>query len=544
MIRRRKVRRENNAFNFYGGLETAKRGMFAQQSALHTTGNNIANANTEGYTRQRVNMQATEAYPSLGLNRPQIPGQLGTGVEVDSVQRVRESFLDIQYRSENNKLGYWENRAKALEKMEEIMNEPSDTGLSNTIDKFWQSLQDLSLDPTNAGARSVVRERANAVADTFNYLAKSLKSVQGDLKNELDVSVKEINSIANQLNNINKQISEIEPNGYLPNDLYDERDRLLDKLSSLANIKVTNNPSGGNALKIAEGTFTVEIVDDTGKSIGTLVDAKQQRVNALSISYNKVTENNQQVDGLVQAVKIGSKTVDIMDFNSSGKISSLIDSYGYSETLGDGTIIEQGLFPTMLNNLDTMAFNFAERINEVQHNGYNLKDYDANKNPISLADKLAKEEVDFFTVANQKGAASTISISAKILESTDYIAAAAIVDGVPPEIGNGQNAVNLSNAKNDTFNIGGVMSTLQNFYENIIGGMAVNAQEAEKLTTNSSVLRDSVDQRRQSVSAVSLDEEMTNMIQFQHAYNASARMITLQDEILDKIINGMGVSGR
>ncbi|MFD2214827.1 flagellar hook-associated protein FlgK [Metabacillus endolithicus] len=526
------------------GLETAKRGMFAQQSALHTTGNNIANANTEGYTRQRVNMQATEAYPSLGLNRPQIPGQLGTGVEVDSVQRVRESFLDIQYRSENNKLGYWENRAKALEKMEEIMNEPSDTGLSNTIDKFWQSLQDLSLDPTNAGARSVVRERANAVADTFNYLAKSLKSVQGDLKNELDVSVKEINSIANQLNNINKQISEIEPNGYLPNDLYDERDRLLDKLSSLANIKVTNNPSGGNALKIAEGTFTVEIVDDTGKSIGTLVDAKQQRVNALSISYNKVTENNQQVDGLVQAVKIGSKTVDIMDFNSSGKISSLIDSYGYSETLGDGTIIEQGLFPTMLNNLDTMAFNFAERINEVQHNGYNLKDYDANKNPISLADKLAKEEVDFFTVANQKGAASTISISAKILESTDYIAAAAIVDGVPPEIGNGQNAVNLSNAKNDTFNIGGVMSTLQNFYENIIGGMAVNAQEAEKLTTNSSVLRDSVDQRRQSVSAVSLDEEMTNMIQFQHAYNASARMITLQDEILDKIINGMGVSGR
>ncbi|MCV9884680.1 flagellar hook-associated protein FlgK [Metabacillus halosaccharovorans] len=525
------------------GLETAKRGMFAQQSALHTTGNNIANANTEGYTRQRVNFKSTEAYPSLGLNRPQLPGQLGTGVEAESVQRVRESFLDIQYRSENNKLGYWESRANALQKMEEIMNEPSETGLANSLDQFWQSLQDLALDPTNAGARSVVRQRGNAVADTFNYLATSLKSVQGDLKNELDVSVKEINSLASQLNNINKQISEIEPNGYLPNDLYDERDRLLDKLSSLANIKVTYNPSGGNALKIAEGTATVDLVDDNGKVIGTLVDAKSQKINELSVNYNKITDANGNItDGLVESVRLGSKTVDIMDFNSAGKLSGLIDSYGYTETLNDGSVVEYGLYPQMLNDLDTMAYVFADQFNSVHQAGWNLNDFNSNKEPVAEADKVG---VDFFNIGTTvKGAASTISISDMIKESTDYIAAGSKVNGNLPEIGNGGNATLLSNVKNDILTIGGTNTTLQNFYEGVIGGMAVNAQEAERLTTNSNVLRDSVEQRRQSVSAVSLDEEMTNMIQFQHAYNAAARMITMQDEILDKIINGMGISGR
>jgi len=522
------------------GLEIAKRGMFTQQSALHTTGNNIANANTPGYTRQRVNFQATESYPSLGLNRPTIPGQIGTGVEAGSVQRIRESYLDGQYRSENNKLGYWESRANALEKMEEIMNEPSDTGLSKTIDQFWKALQDLALDPTNSGARAVVKERGIAVAETFNYLSTSLTSVQDDLKGELDVSVKEINSIANQLNNINKQIASIEPNGYLPNNLYDERDALLDKLSSLANIKVSYQKSGGNSLEIAEGSVTVEIVDSNGKSLGTLVDGSQKKTNELAVNYNKT-------NGLVESVNIGSKELPVKEFNSLGKISSLIDSYGYTYE-SNGKMVEEGLYPEMLGMLDTMAYSFAEEFNKVHRSGWSLNDFDSNNEP------LEHTEINFYSFGrkadgtdalltrdNIKGAASLITISKAIEESTDNIAAAYPDNGQPVQIGDGKNAIKLAEVKNQTFSIGGKSTTLQNYYEGLIGGMAVNAQEAERLTSNSSVLRDSVDQRRQSVSAVSLDEEMTNMIQFQHAYNAAARMITLQDELLDTIINRMGV---
>ena len=123
----------------FHGLETAKRAMFTQQQALYVTGHNIANANTPGYSRQVLNMVPTDPFPAAAMNRPQIPGQMGTGVEAGSIQRVRDSFLDSQFRNENNKLGYWESRADALTKMEGIMNEPSENGLSAVMGEFWQS---------------------------------------------------------------------------------------------------------------------------------------------------------------------------------------------------------------------------------------------------------------------------------------------------------------------------------------------------------------------------------------------------------------------
>ena len=120
----------------FHGLETAKRAMFTQQQALYVTGHNIANVNTPGFSRQRVNFVQTEPYPAVAMNRPQIPGQMGTGVKAGSVERIRESFLDIQYRNESNKLGYWESRAESLSKMEDIMNEPTDNGLSAVLGRI------------------------------------------------------------------------------------------------------------------------------------------------------------------------------------------------------------------------------------------------------------------------------------------------------------------------------------------------------------------------------------------------------------------------
>jgi flagellar hook-associated protein 1 len=500
----------------FSGLEIAKRGMFTQQSALNTTGHNIANANTPGYTRQRVNFVQTEPYPAPSMNRPEFPGQIGTGVEAGTIERVRDSFLDTQFRYENNKVGYWDSRADSLLKMEEIMNEPSETGLSKSFDRFWQSMQDLALNPANAGARAVVRERGAAVAETFQYLSTSLKAVQGELKSELEVSTKEINSLANQINSINKQISEIEPHGYLANDLYDERDRLLDQLSGLANIKISNEKSGGNSLSIAEGSVTIEIMDAGGNSLGTLVDGKNKSVNEISIGFS--SDN-----GLADSVLIGTNAINIKDFGSVGEIRSLIDSYGYNSDSS-----ANGLYPDMLGQLDELAYSFATEVNKVQEAGYSIKRIEesgANSTPF----------FDFTNLTDPpKDAASMLTLHQSIIDSTDNIAASS--NG---NIGDGKNALALAEVKNQTFTIGGKTTTIQNFYESLIGGMAVDAQEANRLASNSDVLRSAVDQRRQSVSAVSLDEEMTNMIQFQHAYNASAKMISLQDEMLDTIINGL-----
>ena len=162
----------------FHGLEVAKRALHTQQSALFTTGHNIANANTEGYTRQRVNFNQTSPFPPASRNRPQMAGQLGTGVEAGSIQRVRDSFVDKQYRQENTSVGYYQTRADMLQKMETILNEPTDVGLSKSMDLFWQSLQDLSVNPEHTSTRAVVKERAIALADSFNYLHKTLQDVR------------------------------------------------------------------------------------------------------------------------------------------------------------------------------------------------------------------------------------------------------------------------------------------------------------------------------------------------------------------------------
>lgn len=232
------------------GLEASKRGLFTQQSALYTTGHNIANANTAGYSRQRVNMQPTLGFPGTGLNAPKTPGFIGTGVEAGSVQRIRDAFVDRQYRQESNKLGYWESRSEAITQMEDIMSEPSDFGLNVSLDQFWKSLQDLSTNPENSGTRKVVVQRGVAVAESFNYIHKQLSDIQGNLKNEIIVSTKDINSILDQIASLNGQIQSIEPNGYIPNDLYDSRDNLLDELSAYFPIEIEYNSSGGNALEI------------------------------------------------------------------------------------------------------------------------------------------------------------------------------------------------------------------------------------------------------------------------------------------------------
>jgi flagellar hook-associated protein 1 len=482
----------------FHGLETARRGMFTQQSALQTTGHNIANANTPGYTRQRVNFVQTEPYPAASRNRPNIPGQMGTGVQAGSIQRVRESFLDVQFRTENNKFGHWETRSNAIAKMEDILNEPSDTGLSKTMDRFWQSLQDLAVHPEDEGARSVVLQRGIALSDTFNHMSTSLDNIRKDMGFQADVTVKEINSIIDKINDINIQISEVEPHGYLPNDLYDKRDNLVDQLSSIVNIKVERVPTADPSLIDhnfnPDGKYKIHLLDNKGASLGLLVDA----------DTNTISEINSVLDpstGELTTLTFGGNNLLDGSVKSQGKLQSLRDAY--NET-----------YPDMMKKLDVLAYKFIQAFN-IQHNAGVGLDGAASGN--------------FFDPGTQIGAAKNMKV---ILTDVKQIASASSGG----KNGDGSNALKLADVRDNV--------QFQSTYEGYIGSMAVDAQKAVGVSSNSIVLLDSVEKRRQSISGVSLDEEMTNMIQYQHAYNAAARNITVVDEMLDKIINGMGVGGR
>ncbi|MBU9711765.1 flagellar hook-associated protein FlgK [Evansella tamaricis] len=553
----------------FHGLETFRRAINTQQTAIQTTGHNIANANTPGYSRQRVNLTPTEAFPSPAFNKPMIPGQIGSGVQAGEVQRIRQAFLDTQYRGENNKLGYWKQQHQALVKMEDIMNEPTENGIANMMDKFWQSLQDLSVHPEDAGARSVVLQNGVALADTFNYTYNSLLAVQHDQKSQIEVQQNNINSLLRQINNINKQIAAVEPHGYLSNDLYDQRDLLVDELSNYMNISVEQVGSGGLAKDIADGRYTVKLLDEHGRDLGvTLVDGSRLEANELHISYD---ENSGLVDGMFIAKPRALEGLEdvkdlkdrggvfhfasLEDFRSPGALMASIEAYGYFGKNGE----EKGLYPEMMAQLDLMVHTFVEEFNKVHSSGWSLSE-------ITAGEKAnGGEGYQFFTYAtggtgpngdpfgtngNIKGAAQRIQISADIYASLNNIAASGAATGnggIPLTeafSGDGSNALALSKVKDATLQFGGTRTNVQSFYQGIIGEMAVKTSEAERMTKNSQTLRDSVEERRQSISGVSLDEEMTNLIQFQHAYNAAARGITVMDEMLDRIINGMGIGGR
>lgn len=536
------------------GLETSKRGLYTQQSALYTTGHNISNANTIGYSRQRVNMEATLGYPGTGLNAPKIPGHLGTGVQAQSVQRIRDSFVDTQYRQESNKLGYWESRSQAITQMEDVLNEPSDYGLAKSMNEFWKSLQDLSVNPENGGARSVVVQRGIAVADSFNYLSKSISQIQENAGKEIGISLKDVNSILEQIASINEQIQAIEPNGYMPNDLYDTRDTLLDELSTYFPIETSNVKSGGNALAIAEGSVTVSLKLKDGTSL-KLIDGKNfaQLRNSgasesdgvtpnaaiegfhivrLDTSGNDVPLNNDWTDAGAAVMQ------DITTFSDLGKLKSLVNSYG--QVTGDPTSPVKGLYPDMLAKLDKMAESFAKEFNKI-HMGDPV---DTTKYPQGSDIYGEQGEAFFINKDNNTGTgitAKNIYISSDIIKDPGKVVASDSEPG-DAEPGNGKFALNLANMKFASLGDLGNVSA-QTYFEGLIGQLGVDGQQATRLAFNSATLQQAVTERRASVSSVSLDEEMTNMIIFQQAYNASARMITVVDETLDKIINGMGRVG-
>ncbi|MGE7917502.1 flagellar hook-associated protein FlgK [Viridibacillus sp. NPDC093762] len=521
------------------GLETSKRGLYTQQSALYTTGHNISNANTIGYSRQRINMQATLGYPGAGLNAPKTPGHIGTGVEAGSVQRIRDEFIDRQYRQENNKLGYWQSKSEIITQMEDVLNEPSDYGLSKSMDEFWGSLEDLSAHPNDGGARAVVVQRAKAIADSFNYMHKSLSDIQKNTGKEIGVSLKDVNSILEQIASLNKQIQAVEPNGYMPNDLYDARDVLIDKLSNYFPIETQRVPSGGNALGIAEGSLTVS-VKLNGKTVELVngKDFKQFRTTP-SEPTDGVTPTG-AIEGLslVTIDAAGNATVAdtiaFSDLNETGKLKSLINSYGYMDSSIPS--VEKGLLTDMIAKLNLMANSFAEEFNKI-HMGDGSTDYPKG------SDLYGKEGGEFFVSTTAGGTidAGNITISKDIVDDPNKIVASDSAPGTP-EPGNGKFALKLANMKFASLAALGNTS-VQTYFTGLIGQLGVDGQQASKMQYSSETLQLAVLERRASVSSVSLDEEMTNMIMFQQAYNASARMITVVDETLDKIINGMGRTG-
>ncbi len=515
----------------FHAIETAKRSLFTQQAALQTTGHNVANANTTGYTRQVVNMAATKPMEALGMSKSTIPGQLGTGVEFSSITRIREGFLDAQFRNESKTHGSWSIQADTLQKLETIVNEPSDTGLRAVLDKFWKSWHDLSENPEDITARKLVRETAKAVTDAINQTARQLDDLSADITENIGVKANQINTSLETIANLNLQIQRIEGLGDNANDLRDQRDLLMDGLSKIINVTSVETTEGnyqvlmGGTALVEDGEFTPVTAEGLLASFAG-GDLNGGEVHGMIISRDQYVANYQrQLDTLVNGLVNGDITVTL----PAGTV------------LPDGTTLNNVTYSGTARTLTSPLTVTVQGFNGLHQLGYTMMD--------------PPQAGGTFFVSKDGGpvTAGNLALNQNILNDAGYIASSMRTTGTPETVvkGNKDLALLISQFSEMKIDFSSVATgaataqgTVNDFFRSIVGQLGVEAEEANRQTTNAKIVVDQVESRRQSVSGVSLDEGMSNMVKFQHAYNAAARFMTTIDETLDRIINGMGTVGR
>lgn len=281
----------------FGGLETGLRALRAQQLALELTGHNIANADTPGYSRQAPRMSASDPYTIPTMNRLDAAGQVGTGVEVYEIIRMRDEFLDRQIQYENSSLGRWEARQSSLEQLEVIFQEPSENGLAAQIDLFWKHLEELATRPDNISVRSTVLENGKNLAVTFNHLHEQLANYQKDLDKQAQILVERINSLSKQIADLNKEIGKIKALGEEPNDLLDKREALLQELSGITNVTVQKDNLSRYTISI-EGTILV--TGDNSFNLSTATNTEGFSEVVFSANNRPVKISDGRLKGLME----------------------------------------------------------------------------------------------------------------------------------------------------------------------------------------------------------------------------------------------------
>ena len=409
-------------------------------------------------------------------------GSLGTGVEINDIRRIRSVFLDQQFRSESHKLGQWSFLNQTWTQIESIFNEPDDTALSGVMDSFWNSWQDLANNPESESARVAVREQAAILVNSFHHLSGQLRDLRNSLNSDVDTEVQQINDAAGMIADLNQLIATAELTGNTANDLRDRRDLLVDQLSQWINVSILEQPNG---------TYTVLA---GGMA---LVDGN----SSLKIGV----ETQSAGDTVTSRVFFEGTGIDVL--KPGGELEGILEAR-------DHIVIDRQ------NELDLLARELAAAVNEIHRAGYGLHD---------------STGINFFDP--DITGAGDIEIDSLILQDVNYIAA-----GLNGEVGDNSNALNLAALRN-SLKMDNGLSTFSGYYDSQVGKIGIKSREAANIEQNQMALVYQIENARQSLSGVSLDEEMANMMKFQHAYEAAARVISIMDSALDTVINRMATGG-
>jgi flagellar hook-associated protein 1 FlgK len=428
------------------GLQTALSGLIAEQTALDTAGNNIANANTEGYSRETALLE-----PNPPLTIPAISAQtgrgaqLGTGVSVTTITRIRNTYLDAQYRTQNSALSAASTQSEVLEQAQAAFNEPSSAGIASQLSNFWTAWNNLAVSPTSEAAKEAVVAAGQQLTTVFKQLSSQLTTIAtqaGEQYNALTGPSGEVEDYANQIAQLNGQIKLSEEAGQPPNEMLDRRDELLDKLASLANITVT------------EGSDHMDTV-----SFG---EAAKPLVEGTKVNWPQTLTET-----------------------AGGRLGALL------ALTGPG-----GALTSLQTGLDTVAETLAATVNE------------------HLATPFFSGET-----------AATLAVAVKASE---------VQASGTKAVGGNEVARAIAALRGGTAEQG---------YAALVEKVGSDVRAAGDEQTNLQTTVTAISDQRESVSGVSLDEEMTNLITYQRGYQASARTLTAMSEMLETLIEHTGVVG-
>ena len=621
----------------FAGIEIGKRSLIAHTQGLTTIGHNLSNASVEGYSRQRVQMKAFDPIYMPALNRENTPGQIGQGVEVSRIERVKDMILEGRIVGQANGQGYWAARDKYLLMVEQVYHEPGELSVRSLMDKFWESWQELSLYPQEEAARQSVVQRSKSLMDGIHWQYESLKEIRSMLDQDVVATVKQINTYLNDISSLNEQIVKIEALGDNPNDLLDRRDLLVKNLSYLINITIENrdpdefsiHTSGLHLIQgrvisplktvsdpLNEG-YTNVVWEDSGETawfqggkLAGLIELRDVDVRGEIQKLDMMTVNFVDLVNEVHRSAYGRNGRTGLDFfQEYPAINNILGNYDRN---GDGVFDSTYIFRVAgQNNLDpqqqiglqgtitlsgprgniTIDYfptdtvgDLVERINvsgsEIvarldRNNTLTLKAIPAavNENPdfvIRHIEDSGQFLVGYAGILNASGAegaydwggadavlafrggnldfavaplqhpAGWIEVNEAIINDPGSIAAGFGVNGRPAASGDGSAAIAIAALRNSPVMVGRLPS-FDEYFSQVVADAGLRGEAAEiALQTENAIMKE-LEDMWQSISGVNIDEELGQMIKFQHGYTAAARFITEVDKMLDTIINRMGV---
>ncbi|OPX94324.1 MAG: Flagellar hook-associated protein 1 [Pelotomaculum sp. PtaB.Bin104] len=437
------------------GLEIGRRGLQSERRAMDVVGHNLSNANTEGYSRQEAVHVATDPYCNPILNQKLIPGQIGTGVEINYIRRFRDLYLDNQWRDVASSEGYWEALNESLKKIEAVFPEPDEeNGLQSLIGKFFNAWEDLNNTPQDIGVKAAVREAGVELTTTFRQTYTQLSDVWQNVDSLINDKVERINSITRQITEVSTAIARVIDLGEQPNDLLDKRDLLLDELGKLGRITVEHS---------SDGYVSVSLYGQE------LVSIDNSRVEITRGDAEGWAAGNQETGMMVGYIDALDK----------------IESY--------------------MAMMDELALGLTNTVNALHATTTSSGTYP-----------------DFFTATG----AADFDLSADVKSEITNV--------------NGDQALYIGGKRTELTMLGNT-ATFESYYRGLTTMIGADTQgSADRLGTQNAV-KEQVNNLRESLVGVSTDEELTKMIQYQYAYQSSARIVTVMDTLLDTLINRTAV---